>query len=256
MHAFYQQKCRSFKKHEVNYLKKLMKATFKGEIYICLNMKAQLTFRIIALLSIISMIVGLVSISLALVVYFQERISTVPMDPLWASVLVTIVLVGINAYYAWQTRQTIGEMEKARKAEFMPHIKASLIFLGPVYLTLKLTNVGKGPAMNVDARIVFLPSKETRPWEQRIISPNEFMHILLPDGNIKRVCRKSAQIELRGTYNDIFGQSFEIKEVIDTNEFIEKSKELKPFLEPDFPPLLKQIKDELGKIRSAIERRR
>ncbi|MEM2954293.1 MAG: hypothetical protein QXU21_08505 [Candidatus Bathyarchaeia archaeon] len=44
-----------------------------------------------------------------------EFISVIVKDPLWASVFVNTILVAINAYYAWQVRQTICEMEKARK---------------------------------------------------------------------------------------------------------------------------------------------
>lgn len=86
-------------------------------------------------LSIVVIIALVISVSLNLIYYSQgylKYISVWPIDPLWARVFVTVVLVGINAYYAWQIRQTIAEMEKARKAEFMPHVKAALTFLGPV----------------------------------------------------------------------------------------------------------------------------
>lgn len=76
-------------------------------------------------------------------------------NPLWMSVFVAVVLVGINAYYSWQTRQEIAEMKKARKTEFMPHIKVALAFLGPLALILRITNVGKGPAIDVKTMITF-----------------------------------------------------------------------------------------------------
>jgi len=205
----------------------------------------------------IILVIALVSVT-SLLIYiwleYSDLTLTWGMDPLWASVLVTIVLVGINAYYAWQARQTTSEMEKARKAEFMPYIKPTLIFLGPMYLVLRLTNNGKGPALNIRTEITFLPSKEIRPWKQRIMSPNERIHILLPQGDIKRVCETSAEIRLEGTYTDIFDQLFEMNEIIDTKEFIEKSKQLKPILERDVPRLIDNIKEELSKIKDAIER--
>jgi len=106
-----------------------------------------------------------------------EFISVVVKDPLWASVFVTTILVAINAYYSWQVRQTIYEMEKARKAEFLPYVWAKLSWLGAVFLVLKLTNFGRGPAVNIDAQVTFLPSNEKRLWNQSIMSPSESIRI-------------------------------------------------------------------------------
>ena len=179
---------------------------------------------------------------------YHEFFSVFVKDPLWVSVFVTIVLVAINAYYAWQVRQTIHEMEKARKAEFIPHVRAELIWLGPIFLLLQLTNFGKGPAMNIKAQITFLPSEEKRLWDQMIMSPSEFIRILLPEGNIDKVCEASAQILVKGEYKDIFGQTFEISDTIDTKEFIDQAKQLRPLLERDVPRLIENIKDELARI--------
>lgn len=211
------------------------------------------TYKIVSIILVIAL-VSVTSLLIYIWLEYSDLTLTWGMDPLWVSVLVTIVLVGINAYYAFQARQTTSEMEKARKAEFMPYIKPTLIFLGPMYLVLRLTNNGKGPALNIRTEITFLPSKEIRPWKQRIMPPNERIHILLPEGNIKRVCEKSAEIRLEGTYTDIFDQLFEMNEIIDTKEFIEKSTQLKPILERDVPRLIDNIKEELSRIKEAIER--
>lgn len=183
---------------------------------------------------------------------YLEFFSVFVKDPLWASVLVTIVLVAINAYYAWQVRQTIHEMEKARKAEFIPHVRAELIFLGPLFLILRITNFGKGPATNIKAQITFLPSEEKRLWEQAIMSPNEFIRILLPEGNINRVCEKSAKIVVSGECEDIFGQTFKIHDEMDTKEFIEYATQLQPILERDLARLVEEIKDGLRDIKNEM----
>jgi len=179
---------------------------------------------------------------------YYEFIPVIVKDPLWASVFVTVILVIINAYYAWQVRQTICEMEKARKAEFLPHVRAKLSWLGPVFLVLELTNFGRGPAANIDVQITFLPSKEERFWSQTIMSPGESIRIFLPEGNIDKVCESSAQISVKGKYEDIFGQTFEINDVIDTVEFINQTKQLRQLLEKDVPRLIESIKNELAKI--------
>lgn len=67
-----------------------------------------------------------------------------------------------------------------------------------------------------------------------------------------KVCEKSARIAVKGTYTDIFGQAFQIDEMIDTEEFIEEITQLKQPVEPDVPRLPRDIKKELSEIRKAI----
>jgi len=190
-----------------------------------------------------------------LITYFlkcSEQIAGWLSDPLWVSVIVTVVLVGINAFYAIQSRRTIKEMEKARKTEFMPHIRAELTFLGPVFLLLRMINVGKGPAIDVKARITFSPSNESRLWEQGTMSPNESIRVFLPEGNLDKVCETAARITVKGEYMDIFGQQFRIDEEIDTKEFIENMKQLQQIIEPDMPRIIRQLKDELRDLKTAV----
>lgn len=173
------------------------------------------------------------------------------LDPLLVSVFTTIVLIVISVFSTWQNRQTIFEMEKARKAEFMPHIRAELSLFGPVFLILKLTNFGKGPATNVKAEITFLPSGQQRQLTQTILSPDESFRIYLPEGSMEKAGKKSAKINVKGTYTDIFGKNFEVDETIDTNDFIEKTKQLRHLVERDLK-FVDNIKDELHKINKAI----
>ena len=207
-------------------------------------------------------IIAFIPITCFPVIYFlydcllQEYNLVLTLDALWATVILTCVLVVVNIYYAWQNRRTISEMEIARKTEFLPHLRAELMFLGPVYLLLKLTNFGKGPAIDIQAEIVFQPSEEKRMWEQSIMSPNEVIRILLPDGNINRVCMQSAIIVVNGEYKDVFGQIFEIDEKIDTDDFIEKAKQLKPIIESNIVEEIKGINKEIADIRREIQRTR
>ena len=194
------------------------------------------------------LIIVLVSVGVIIICFLQRFLE----DPLWASVFVTIVLVGINIYYAWQARQTTGEMEKARKADFMPVVKTELTFLGPMFLLLRFTNVGKGPAVDIKATVTFSPSNETRPWRQRIMAPDDSFRVLLPDGRLEKVCEKATQINVKGEYTDIFGQPFEIDEEIDAKEFIEESRQLQPILETDLPQLLRDIKEEMRRLKDEV----
>jgi len=202
------------------------------------------------IVSILALIIILIVFSVLAYYYWMylEFLSIFVRDALWASVLVTFVLVLINAYYAWQTRKTIREMEKARKAEFIPHVRAELSWLGPTFLVLKATNFGKGPANNVKAEITFLPSNEKRIWEEVVLSPNESIRIFLPEGNMEKVCEKSAKITVKGEYKDIFGQIFKIDEAMDAKDFIEQAKQLQQLLERDIAREVEGIKKELKNV--------
>lgn len=206
--------------------------------------------RIIAIIS--SVIIGLILTSAAYMKGYLDGIIVMFADPMWVSVFVTVILVVINICYAWQTRQTIVEMERARKAEFLPYIKTRLDFLGPKFLILRMTNVGKGPAMDIDATVSFSPSNEVRYWKQNMMSPDEFHRILLPDGNIDTVCEKAQKITMKGNYRDILGQAFYIDEEINTREFIGEIQQLPQLIEPDLGRLVSDIKDELRSLTSEM----
>jgi hypothetical protein len=171
-------------------------------------------------------------------------------DPLWVSVFVTTVLVIINGYYAWQVRKTIDEMKKAREAEFMPHIRAELSFFGLIPV-MKITNFGKGPAINIKTKITF-SGGETKPWEQTVMSPNESIHLTLPGANMNEILQRAAQIMVSGEYEDIFGKVLKIDDKMDTKVFIEQTQTLVPILEENLATLVKGIGSELGRIENEL----
>jgi hypothetical protein len=172
-------------------------------------------------------------------------------DALWASVLATIVLVVINAFVLLQNRQTIREMEKARKSEFMPHVRVELSWYVPAFLVLKAVNFGKGPATHIKAKITFLPSNIEKNWTEGILSPNESINIFLPDGDINRVCNAATEIIINGDYQDIFEQPYRIAERIHAKEFIDETRQLNPVYDQN--EVTKAIKELNERLRSGFD---
>jgi hypothetical protein len=86
------------------------------------------------------------------------------MDPLWVSVGVTVILVLITGYYAYQTRRIAKTSEDAARAAVeqaqelrQQRIHASQPILWPVIqkwnynqLDVNFENIGNGPALDVD----------------------------------------------------------------------------------------------------------
>ena len=214
-------------------------------------------FRISVIIRVI-----IIAVVVGVLAYNYSQIYIGLQNPLWVSIFVTVILVGINAYYAWQVNKTIDEMKKATRAQFRPHIRTHLIFLNRFNLILKITNFGKGPATKIKAQITFLPKGETRLWEQSIMSPNESIYVQLPDGDRDRACETSAKIIEKGKYEDIFNQVFPIFDEINTKEIIEQTMQLKPVFDENLTTLfirleskLEEIKKELSYIRQNIGRK-
>lgn len=175
------------------------------------------------------------------------------LDPLWASVIVTIVLVIINICIIWQNQRVIKEMEKARKAEFLPRIKATIHFAGPTFVELKAQNVGKGPALDIDAIIKTMPKEKPRRWQQPLMASDECEFFFLPEGDFEELAQKYDCVMLEGSFTDIFGERYTINEKIELKKFLAHIKELeKVWKEPEPLKYLKKIEDKLRDIESVL----
>ena len=203
---------------------------------------------------LITSIVVVIVVALSIFLYFYwkslEFLSIFVTNALWASVLLTVILVIINISTIIQTRQTISEMEKARKSEFLTHVRVELSWYVPAFLVLKITNFGKGAAIHINAKITFLPSKIEKNWKDGVLAPIESMNIFLPYGNVDAVRSTITRIVVTGNYQDIFGQFYEITEEIPVTEFIDETFELNPVYEQNklvtvLTESNKKIKDEL-----------
>jgi hypothetical protein len=144
-------------------------------------------------------------------------------------------------------------MEKARKAEFLPRIKATIHFAGPTFVELKAQNVGKGAAIDIDALIKTLPDGGSRKWQQPLMAPNECEFFFLPEGNFEKLAEKYDYVVVEGSFKDIFGETFPINEKIEFKEFLANIKELKKvWKEPEPLRHLKEIRDKLGDIERTL----
>jgi hypothetical protein len=187
----------------------------------------KLTRRTIVYLTITATLIAIVT----LMTYYWAYVSFISIfvtDALWASVLLTIVLVIVNISTTMQNRVTIREMEKARKAAVMPNVKAKLVWIGATQVALKLKNYGVGPAMDLKAEISFLPANIKKNWTDNIFSPNQSIKLWLPNGgDTHKMSSSIAQIIIKGEYSDVFGQKFQLNESIDTQKIIDEVSELK-----------------------------
>lgn len=79
------------------------------------------------------------------------------MDPLWVSVVVTVVLVCITAYYALETRriaraaaEQVQELRQQRMSASQPIVWPMIVGWKIYRLEVDFENIGNGPALDID----------------------------------------------------------------------------------------------------------
>jgi hypothetical protein len=96
-------------------------------------------------------------------------------------VFVTIGLVILTGVYAVQTKRTVAVLEKTAKLEFLPHIKAHIHMVGPMNLKLRISNIGKSSASEVQVTFTVIGvATVTRTWMHQLLGPNQSQDFFIP----------------------------------------------------------------------------
>lgn len=139
----------------------------------------------------------------------------------------TLALVLITGYYAWQTRQTVREMKRARGVAVLPRLAISMKALGAGTGWPQIANVGPGPAIDVSAYITYQPSGPTIPWRAHVVAPNEAHELFPPDPDkqgervyhIDNLTKHYTHIHLRATYEDALGGAHTTDDRVEIREW-------------------------------------
>lgn len=138
-----------------------------------------------------------------------------------ATVLLTLALVAVTTYYAVQNRRMVKELAETRELSVLPKLALEFLRLGPTAMDVLVKNVGPGPALDVDVRLIFepLPNSETpeedRRWRRNILAPGEQKDFFPPgelNDNLNRLPREYEEIRLTGTMKDATGKTHVIDE--------------------------------------------
>jgi hypothetical protein len=139
----------------------------------------------------------------------------------------TVLLALATLYQALKTRDTVDQMKESRKIELIPKVKAFLYMAAQTYATLKIQNVGRGPALGVDLQIILKKDDsivETRSVKPKIMLALEDTELILPNGLIDSILSSITSIEVKGSYVDTFGETIEEEETISVKEFVDNVK--------------------------------
>jgi hypothetical protein len=138
-----------------------------------------------------------------------------------ATVLLTLALVAVTTYYAVQNRRMVKELAETRELSVLPKLALEFLRLGPTAMDVLVKNVGPGPALDVDVRLIFepLPNSETpeedRRWRRNILAPGEQKDFFPPgelNDNLNRLPQEYEEIRLTGTMKDATGKTHVIDE--------------------------------------------
>jgi hypothetical protein len=145
-----------------------------------------------------------------------------------AIALLTLVLVGATLYYAKKTADMAVEMRIARHAQVLPHVVASMTYVGPNLGWIRVTNVGVGPAIDVDVRVRLVPGDD---WDKRVVAavlaPGEHKDLVTrptTSGPVLRLSELSSRyqsIHVTGTCRDALGETQAINSLFDIREWWE-----------------------------------
>ena len=170
--------------------------------------------------------------------------------------LVTLLLVLVTGYYAMQTRRTVSEMRKATVAQFRPHLKLSLDFMGPVSIMMKITNVGRGAALNVDIRF-WTSRNNIKQWSVSVLEAGDYERFFIPTTPGKH--RKSMNyfkqnptvLKMEGSHTDIPGENHQVEDEIDLTRFVKQVAGVSQlYREPE----LQKIAREIEKMRRTLKK--
>ena len=171
----------------------------------------------------------------------------------FAIIALTLVLVLVNIWYALQVRQTVAEMRRARGAAVLPELVIGIHAPGAGAGWPEITNVGPGAAINVDARISYLPDGPTTEWHEHVVAPNQSIELFPPKPDapneslyyLDEMTALFTHIRLRAVFRDALGDPHEADHTIEVREWwrvLQKARvKLPDHLQADAVKHLKEI---------------
>jgi hypothetical protein len=181
-----------------------------------------------------------------------------------ALIAANIALVLVTLAYAIPTWRMVNEMRRTRLLTILPRVALDVKHLGAGLGFITVSNIGKGPAIDVRATLCFEGLAESREIVFHTLSEGETHSFLTPrnaNNELMRMDELTEQVErvgLAGTMHDALGNEHAIDESITIAEVWEITKLSHRRLEPDHlseaVTEFKAMKDALKRIYGVAER--
>jgi hypothetical protein len=174
-----------------------------------------------------------------------------------ALVTANVALVLVTLAYAIPTWRMVNEMRRTRLLTILPRVTLDVKHLGAGLGFITVSNVGKGPAIDVRATLTFEGLTDTREIAFHTLSEGETHSFMTPRNTANELMRMDElttdvkRVVLIGMMQDALGNKHAIDESIPLAEAWELLKLSNRRLEPDH---LQKAVDEFAKIRDALKR--
>jgi hypothetical protein len=141
-----------------------------------------------------------------------------------ATVVLTAVLVIINAYYGFQNWQLRRDARREREESIRPKLVVDFYRLAPAVITLGIRNVGPGVAFAIDVTLTAVPHQEgatpdLRRWRGNILTSGEHVDFLPSGGEdlsntIDSIPQRFERVTLSGSMKDAEGRTHIVEDEI------------------------------------------
>lgn len=171
----------------------------------------------------------------------------------------TVVLVIITAFYAWQNVRMVKEMRAARGVSVLPRLVPSLKVVAPDVAWMRVTNAGLGPALDVRVALTLEPAGWTIDWRAHVVAPAE-THDFIPTRpalavvetvRLTALTQEFSHIRLRGECRDALGEKHKVDERIEIREWWKLLQDAHHLVDRDE---VREIRQELELLRKATEK--
>ena len=188
------------------------------------------------------------------------------MDSSTAIAWLTVVLILLTGFYAFQTLRLVQEMQKSRAGQLLPKLAIRIYGIGAGNAFWRVINVGPGPAIGVDIRISPEPGGQSKRWLEPVVMPGETHDFIPVTGvggpsaalHMDNQTSVFSHLHLTGTYKDVLGTEHRVDERFDLRAWWESLKAVQhrffPEFEEEIPMRLKAIEAQLEKIEEAMPR--
>jgi hypothetical protein len=164
----------------------------------------------------------------------------------YAIAFLTLALVVITGYYAWQTREMATEKREARLRAVLPHLVLDLEMITPLFAMVVVQNAGLGPALQCDLELTLAGTDEDRrKWRPHLIAPAERHEFLPPDGvgSLDDLAARYARVTLTGSFFDSIGRVHQVDAAMDVAASADVLRETRHrFERPTSEQLVKEVR--------------
>jgi hypothetical protein len=143
----------------------------------------------------------------------------------WIQLTITILLVGITGWYAWETRRIVRNMERDREEIHRPLLILQLISWEAHLLKLRIQNVGGGGAIGIEGKLESKNKEGSNvvSWSYPVLCSNQFEEFgfPVPEGGSKKdqfelesIKDRVVEIKADFIYKSTYGINYELKDSI------------------------------------------